>query len=222
MGTHPIFESDFDCLTAQPKMFRRSLVSVPRRIAANTRNLKIYTKTGDKGVTSLYTGERRPKTDLVFDALGAVDELSSVLGIAKEFAIASDHAQVVEIVVEIQATLQDIGSAIATPISSANDRKLARVKFESSNVDRLEGLIDALDANLPPLTTFILPGGGQCSAHLHLARSVCRRAERNTLPLIGADETDRTAGRYLNRLSDLLFQLARTAQNADGLSDQFK
>merc|ERR1711937_11413 len=221
MGTHPIFESDFDCLTE--KMIRRAFgVRYLQTMAskAQVRNLKIYTKTGDKGVTSLYTGERRTKTDNVFEALGVTDELSSVLGIAKEYSKDQNQENVSGIIRMIQGDLQEIGSAIATPLSSASERKLNKVKFPQERVDVLEKLIDELDAALPPLTTFILPGGGKCSAHLHLARSICRRAERRTIPLIEAGETDSTVGRYLNRLSDLLFQLARSSQMASGLSDQ--
>jgi len=186
------------------------------------RNLKIYTKTGDKGKTSLYTGERRVKTDQTFYALGATDELASMLGIAREFAFDAEHNQIIDIIGELQSDLQLIGSAVATPNSSANERKMNQVKFNPEKVTRLENLIDDFDAQLPPLTTFILPGGGKTAAHLHMARTICRRAERETLPLIESEETDRQVGQYLNRLSDLLFQMARIAQHAEGNDDRFR
>merc|ERR1711953_1420979 len=137
MGTHPIFESDFDCLTGMSLTLIRS----SRRLIFS-RGMKIYTKTGDKGTTSLYTGERRPKTDLVFDALGATDELSAALGVAREFAYDRQMENVIAIVGDLQSRLQEVGSAIATPISSASEMRLKRVSFEGSEVKKLEDLID--------------------------------------------------------------------------------
>jgi len=198
-----------------------TLIRCSRRLIVS-RGMKIYTKTGDKGTTSLYTGERRPKTDLVFDALGATDELSASLGVAREYAYDRQMENVIAIVDDLQSRLQEVGSAIATPTSSASEMKLKRVNFDESEVKKLENLIDELDAQLPQLTTFILPGGGKCSAHLHMARTICRRAERMALPLADCEDLDRNVCRYLNRLSDLLFQLARSAQQQEGKTDQFK
>jgi len=210
-------------------MFFRGIISKSIRPGAATqfhrsatRTLKIYTKTGDKGKTSLYTGERVEKTNQVFYALGATDELSSALGLAREFASDVKNQKVIEIINNLQIELQDIGSAVATPKSSATERKLRLVEFSEEKVFALEALIDEFDSELPPLTTFILPGGGKCSSQLHVARSVCRRAERETLPLVESEETDRIIGRYLNRLSDLLFQMARYAQYFEGKEDRFK
>ena len=121
-----------------------------------TRGMKIYTRTGDKGTSSLFTGARLPKTDPVFEALGTTDELSSTLGLAREYSsIASNDLQ--EKLVRIQCDLQDIGSCIATPRTGENLWKVERTRFPPDRVVELESWIDTLDETLPPLKTFILP-----------------------------------------------------------------
>lgn len=179
--------------------------------------MKIYTKTGDKGTSSLYNGERRSKTDDVFKALGDVDELNSLLGIAREHIV--EESTVGAQIQEIQSRLLDVGSCIATPPESSSESKRQRVEFESVHIERLESWIDVHAETLPALTQFILPSGGLAASHLHLARAVCRRAERSVLECharsVQVDsETDQGSSDsrvrvYLNRLSDYLFTVAR-------------
>ncbi|XP_032899673.1 corrinoid adenosyltransferase isoform X3 [Amblyraja radiata] len=179
---------------------------------------KIYTKTGDKGYSSTFTGERRQKDDNVFDALGSTDELTSAIGLAMEFCLEKGHEFVDELH-EIQCVLQDVGSNVATPISSARESHLKRTAFSGKPVIELEQWIDRYTEQLPPLTNFILPSGGKCSATLHLARSICRRAERSMISIVQSGEADRNAARYLNRLSDYLFTLARYAAMKEGMKE---
>ncbi|XP_077096668.1 corrinoid adenosyltransferase MMAB [Siphateles boraxobius] len=181
----------------------------------NRRIPKIYTKTGDKGFSSTFTGERRPKEDHIFDALGTTDELSSAIGLAREFCIDSGHSFTDQLD-KIQCVLQDVGSNIATPRSSARDSHIQKTKFTSQAVIELERWIDSLTEELPPLTNFILPSGGKSSAALHVARGVCRRAERCVAPIVRSGETDPEVARYLNRLSDYLFTVARYAAMKEG------
>ncbi|XP_078083405.1 corrinoid adenosyltransferase MMAB [Mustelus asterias] len=180
---------------------------------------KIYTKTGDKGFSSTFTGERRRKDDDVFEALGNTDELTSAIGLAVEFSLDQGHEFEAELC-KVQCVLQDIGSNIATPISSARESHLKRTAFSEKPVIELEKWIDRYTEHLPPLTNFILPSGGKCSATLHLARSICRRAERSMVCIVRAGEADLNAARYLNRLSDYLFTLARYAAMKEGKKEQ--
>ncbi|CAO3661035.1 unnamed protein product [Umbelopsis ramanniana] len=179
--------------------------------------MKIYTKTGDKGTSALFTGERRPKNDEVFEALGTTDELTSHLGLAREYCDEQNNG-LSEKLEKIQCLLQDIGSNIATPRTSANEARIARTAFDKSGslVAELEEWIDEMDEQLPPLKNFILPSGGRAASSLHIARSVCRRAERRVHPLIDMNEADSTTGKYLNRLSDFLFNAARYAAMKEG------
>ncbi|MBN3316724.1 MMAB protein, partial [Atractosteus spatula] len=176
---------------------------------------KIYTRTGDKGFSSTFTGERRPKEDQVFDALGTTDELSSAIGLAREFCLDQGHVFTEELH-KIQCVLQDVGSNIATPLTSARQSHIERTKFGAEPVFELERWIDKYTDELPPLTSFILPSGGKSSAALHLARAVCRRAERSVAPIVRAGESDANVAKYLNRLSDYLFTLARYAAMKEG------
>ncbi|KAL0080070.1 Adenosylcobalamin biosynthesis, ATP:cob(I)alamin adenosyltransferase-like protein [Phycomyces blakesleeanus] len=175
--------------------------------------MKIYTKTGDKGTSSLYNGERLVKDDDVFEALGTSDELSSNIGLAMAYLEDQKSKVLVEQLLQIQCLLQDIGSNIATPRDRSNERKLQRTTFdeEGEHVAQLEKWIDEMDAELPRLTKFILPSGGKASASLHVSRSVCRRAERTVQILVRDQLCDNSVGIYLNRLSDYLFNAARTA-----------
>lgn len=172
--------------------------------------MKIYTKTGDAGASSLYSGERRPKDDSVFAALGDVDEVNSVVGLAREHARHLDDGLTTQLE-SIQSRLLDVGSAVATPLPSSSDKKLQRTAFSSAHTAQLEGWMDDMTAQLPPLTQFILPSGGLAAASLHMARSVCRRAERAVVPLVRDQSTDAAVAIYLNRLSDYLFTAARFA-----------
>ncbi|KAM9821451.1 corrinoid adenosyltransferase [Syngnathus typhle] len=171
---------------------------------------KIYTKTGDKGFSSTFTGERRPKEDRIFEALGNTDELSSAIGLAREFCLEKGHTFTHQLD-KIQCVLQDVGSNIATPQSSARESHLTRTKFTGTPITDLEGWIDTFTEELPPLTNFILPSGGKSSASLHIARTVCRRAERSIAPIVRSGEADPDVARFLNRLSDYLFTVARYA-----------
>ncbi|XP_072335349.1 corrinoid adenosyltransferase MMAB [Scyliorhinus torazame] len=180
---------------------------------------KIYTKTGDKGFSIIFTGERRQKDDNVFEALGSTDELASAIGLAVEFCLEQGH-EFGEELYKIQCILQDVGSNIATPISSARESHLKRTTFSEKPVIELENWIDRYTEQLPPLSNFILPSGGRCSATLHLARAICRRAERSMVSIVRAGEADQNAARYLNRLSDYLFTLARYAAMKEGKKEQ--
>ncbi|CAI9157200.1 unnamed protein product [Rangifer tarandus platyrhynchus] len=176
---------------------------------------KIYTKTGDKGFSSTFTGERRPKDDQVFEAMGTTDELSSAIGFAMELIAEKGHPFVEELQ-KIQCSLQDIGSALATPRSSAREAHLKHATFEAGPVLELEQWIDRYSRQLPPLTAFILPSGGKSSAALHFCRAICRRAERRVVPLVQMGETDANVAKFLNRLSDYLFTLARYTAMKEG------
>jgi cob(I)alamin adenosyltransferase len=162
---------------------------------------QIYTRGGDGGETSLGDGTRVPKTDPRIKAIGDVDELNSVVG----WAAALDSAP--ELLGRIQNELFDLGADLATP--ERGDRERLRVTQEQ--VDRLERDCDAANAGLEPLKSFVLPGGTELAARLFLARAVCRRAERSVLRVEGVSPLVST---YLNRLSDLLFILARSANRA--------
>ncbi|MXQ81360.1 hypothetical protein E5288_WYG006065 [Bos mutus] len=176
---------------------------------------KIYTKTGDKGFSSTFTGERRSKDDQVFEAVGTTDELSSAIGFAMELIAEKGHPFVEELQ-KIQCSLQDVGSALATPRSSAREAHLKHATFEAGPILELEQWIDKYSHQLPPLTAFILPSGGKSSSALHFCRAVCRRAERRVVPLVQTGETDANVVKFLNRLSDYLFTLARYTAMKEG------
>lgn len=178
-------------------------------------SFKIYTRTGDKGTSSLFTGERRSKDDAVFEALGATDELNSQIGLAREHCIIEKNT-LDEKLHQIQCMLQDIGSNVATPRSAASDGKIIQTLFDDAHVTQLEKWIDDIDETIPPLTNFILPGGGVAASHLHVARTAARRAERRVVPLVAAGGVSAACGRYLNRLSDFLFTAARLAVHSQG------
>ncbi len=172
--------------------------------------LKIYTKTGDEGKTSLFTGQRIVKNDAFVEALGSVDECNSAIGVALSF-LPSDNrfATVKEQLIAIQHGLFDIGAAIATPRSSENTHKLEKTSFDLEETAKLEQWIDAMNDTLTPLRSFILPSGQSCGAFIHLARSIARRAERRVTPLYINGDVAKSVMIYLNRLSDYLFILSR-------------
>lgn len=175
----------------------------------------IYTRTGDLGTSSLYNGERRPKTDMTFEALGHQDELNAIIGIAREYCEHSDNG-LDKMLTEIQSRLFDLGAAVATPVQTSSEEKKAYTTFPSEFTSKIEEWLDHLDAQLPPLTNFVIPSGGMTSLYLNLARTICRRAERAVVPLVHAEQVDGEVGRYLNRLSDFLFVAARTAAVREG------
>lgn len=182
----------------------------------NHRIPKIYTKTGDKGTSALFTGERRNKDDQIFEALGSVDELSSSIGLAMEFCKEKKLCFVNELE-KIQCVLQDVGSTVATPLGHARDAHIKRTQFSVGHVSDLEQWIDAYTEKLPPLKNFIIPSGGKCSSSLHLCRAICRRAERRLASI--RDEIDGEPLRYLNRLSDYFFTIARFSVQEEGNSE---
>lgn len=172
--------------------------------------MKIYTKTGDKGETSLFTGQRVSKNDPFIDAVGTVDECNCALGVAVSFLPnEKKFAQTRYQLETIQHALFDVGAHLATPRTRAANSKLDKTRFDLEAVELLEHWIDAMEEHLPKLRSFILPGGHPCGAMLHIARSICRRAERIVVPLnIKADVADPVL-MYLNRLSDYLFVVSR-------------
>lgn len=175
--------------------------------------MKIYTKTGDDGDTGLFGGGRVHKDDVRVEAYGQVDELNSVLGLAR-----AEGLGVLEpLVAELQSQLFTVGSVLATPHDSAASAHVPTV--QDSWIGQMEQAIDSYDVELPPLTSFILPGGSKAAAWLHLARTVCRRAERHVVPLHRAGLVDKRVEVYLNRLSDLLFSMARYANFKAGVKD---
>lgn len=183
--------------------------------------MKIYTKTGDQGASCLFNGARLRKDDEVFCALGDIDELNSAIGVAREYC--ADVAQgeiIANELEEVQCWLLDVGSSVATPTTSSTLERLDRVKFDPNLVENLEGWIDALDQDLAPLTQFILPSGGKAAVHLHMARTVCRRAERSVVPLIARADVEGSVGVFLNRLSDYLFTSARWMALKSGHSEK--
>jgi cob(I)alamin adenosyltransferase len=179
---------------------------------------RIYTRTGDAGTTRLATGETVSKTDLRVEAYGAVDETNACLGMARLHT--AGDAEFDALLGRIQNELFDLGADLATP-PRPDEAEGAALRILESQVARLENEIDALNARLPPLRSFILPGGTPAAAALHLARTVCRRAERDAVRLVEAGAAvSPPALRYLNRLSDLLFVAARFA-NDGGAAEVF-
>ncbi|GFY55730.1 hypothetical protein TNIN_35661 [Trichonephila inaurata madagascariensis] len=189
--------------------------SAKRFISTSATTFKIYTKTGDKGRSSTFSGERRNKDDVIFEALGTTDELTSAIGFAREF-LPESCKQINDQLQEIQCILQDLAAAVATPKSSSKQRHMDKTKFSGAHIDTLEQWIDDHTKELPPLNNFILPSGGPGGSALHIARSVCRRAERRVVPLVREEEVDDATMRYLNRLSDYLFTVARVTGLASG------
>ena len=174
---------------------------------------KIYTRSGDKGDTALSDGTRVAKHDPRVEAYGTVDELNATLGIARLHA---DGALAAQLSV-IQNELFDLGADLSRPGMDRDDQAPYPVlRIIQSQVDRLESEIDAMNADLPALRSFILPGGSALAAHLHLCRTVARRAERRATELAAHGDANPAAVRYLNRLSDWLFVAARAANGADG------
>lgn len=164
---------------------------------------KIYTKTGDKGETSLIGGVRVPKFHLRIESYGTVDELNSYLGLVKE-SISDNHVR--SVLYEIQDRLFTVGSVLA---SDPEKSKMKVPDLHEEDVTLLEAEMDAMDANLPGLKNFVLPGGNIPASYCHVARCVCRRAERLVVHLQTESEVPEIITRYLNRLSDYLFMLSR-------------
>ena len=177
---------------------------------------KIYTRTGDDGTTGLVSGPRRSKADIRVEAYGTVDEANSTIGLVRLHA--SDDQKIDSVLARIQNDLFDVGSDFATP-GPDDELSYEPLRASQSQVNWLETTIDAFNEHLEPLKSFTLPGGSALSAHLHLARTVVRRAERCGVALMEDEpDTNPIAVKYLNRLSDLLFVLSRVT-NDNGEKD---
>ena len=167
--------------------------------------MKIYTKTGDKGKTSLIGGTKVLKSHARIEAYGTVDELNSNIGLCRDLITDKDIRDLLK---EIQDRLFTIGSALAC--DPEKEPKLKIPDLKETDVSFLEDAMDKMDSELPALQYFIMPGGHPTVSHLHISRCVCRRAERNLIPLFKGGEIESSAYQFVNRLSDYLFMLART------------
>jgi cob(I)alamin adenosyltransferase len=175
----------------------------------------LYTRGGDKGETSLYGAARVAKDSLRVDAYGTIDELNSSIGVA---VAACGHKEISRQLKRIQAELFAAGADLATEFGGKGAARVPRI--EKKDTERLESMVDELQGRLPRLTTFILPGGSQLAASLHLARAVCRRAERRVVALGRAEKINPEMVPYLNRLSTYLFNAARYANVLEGVKDE--
>ena len=176
--------------------------------------MRIYTKTGDTGETGLFGGGRVKKSDARVDTYGEVDELNAHLGLARSLGL---DPQLDALAGRLQEQLFVLGGVIATPLGSKAAANLPKLQPEW--VTEMERAIDGFDEDLRPLSNFILPGGSAAASALHVARTVCRRAERRVVPLQEADKVDIACVVYLNRLSDLLFTMARAQNLRAGVPD---
>ncbi len=178
--------------------------------------MKIYTRTGDTGFTALFGGDRVSKDHLRIEAYGTVDETNAVLGMARVHVTDTDQKNIEEILHRIQSELFVLGADLATP----NNSKAQVPRIEPAHVEQLEANIDALEQDLPALKHFILPGGSAAASTIHLARTVCRRAERRTVALAQHEPVNEQALVYLNRLSDLLFVMSRSLNQSAGIEEE--
>jgi len=176
----------------------------------NKKEMKVYTKTGDKGTTALFGGTRVPKHHIRIESYGTVDELNSYIGLIRDQKINQIHQ---DFLIHIQDKLFTLGAILATDPEKAvlknGKERLNIPKITSEDVAALEQQIDLMETELPPMTHFVLPGGHQTVSYCHIARCVCRRAERLATQLHENEPTDEMVLTYLNRLSDYLFVLAR-------------
>jgi cob(I)alamin adenosyltransferase len=179
--------------------------------------LKIYTKTGDHGDTGLFGGGRVPKDHPRVAAYGDVDELNCVLGLVRATA---PMPRVDDILASIQRDLLALGALLATPNPDKMREHLAKAKIDDGRIREMEAAIDAADLELAPLRAFIIPGGSPKASLLHVSRTVCRRAERAVVTLQESEAIPQLAIVYLNRLSDLLFTLARLANHQAGVTEE--
>lgn len=171
---------------------------------------RIYTRTGDRGTAALGNGERRKKSDLRFAAIGEVDEANAAIGLARLHT----HTDLDRTLSRVQNDLFDLGADLAVP--EGHEKGKSRLRVSESQVKRLEEEIDRYNAELAPLTSFVLPGGTASAASLHFARTVTRRAERALVALADHEPVNPAALAYINRLSDLLFVAARFANDGGG------
>ncbi len=182
--------------------------------------MKIYTKRGDAGETDLFGGQRVLKNVPRVEAFGTVDELNAALGVVCAELDADRDGDLMQLLDRIQSDLFVVGGDLATPLED-DGRKMESVvaRISEQAATRLEAEIDRIEGELPPLTAFILPGGSRAGAHLHVARTVCRRAERAAVALAAVDVMNADVITYLNRLADLLFVLSRSVNRRDGVAE---
>ena len=178
--------------------------------------MKIYTKTGDRGDTGLFGGGRVPKDHVRVEAYGAVDELNAVLGAARAVEM---MPRIDEVLVPVQRDLFGIGALLATPGPERVRAQLEKARIDDDRIGQLERAIDDGESELDPLTAFVVPGGTPKAAAQHVARTVCRRAERRVITLQREADIPQIVVVYLNRLSDLLFVLARVANRRAGAGE---
>lgn len=174
--------------------------------------MKIYTKKGDTGETSLLGGGRVSKSSARIEAYGTVDELNSIIGMAASYSLSQKGTVLIE---DIQQYLFILGADLATPLSSRTPIE----RIGQGEIEALESAIDEMEEDLAPLKNFILPGGSEAGATLHFARTVCRRAERATVACAQKEEISESAIKFLNRLSDFLFVLARYENKYVGIKE---
>jgi cob(I)alamin adenosyltransferase len=176
--------------------------------------MKIYTKTGDKGTTALFGGTRVPKDHIRIESYGTVDELNSYIGLIRDQEMNPHYKKTL---IEIQDRLFTIGAILATPrekeVKKNGELRLQKLGIVESDIELLENEIDAMEEALSPMTHFVLPGGHTTVSYCHIARCVCRRAERMAVHLDHNEPVDEIVIKYLNRLSDYLFVLARKLSN---------
>jgi cob(I)alamin adenosyltransferase len=178
--------------------------------------MKIYTKTGDAGETGLFGGGRVGKDHPRVEAYGDVDELNAVLGLVRAL---EPMPRIDEVILPVQRDLFAIGALLATPDREKMRASLEKARIDESRIRELETAIDHCEAELDPLRSFIIPGGTAKAASLHTARTVCRRAERHVVAVLHSEELPEIVVIYLNRLSDLLFMLARVANKRAGSAE---
>jgi cob(I)alamin adenosyltransferase len=172
--------------------------------------MKVYTKTGDRGTTALFGGTRVPKDHIRIESYGTIDELNSYIGLIRDQEINNQYK---EILIEVQDRLFTIGAILATPpekeVMKNGELRLKKLGITETDIELLEKEIDTMEESLPPMTHFVLPGGHQTVSYCHITRCVCRRAERLAVHLSHNEPVAEIAIKYLNRLSDYLFVLAR-------------
>ncbi|MHC5023236.1 MAG: cob(I)yrinic acid a,c-diamide adenosyltransferase [Planctomycetota bacterium] len=179
--------------------------------------MTLYTRTGDDGTTGLFGGQRVRKDHARVEAYGNLDELNAAVGLALAACDPAAPASLRDILGDVQSHLFDVGADLATPAGSPHESKVHR--FEARHVERIERWIDEIDGANEPMQSFILPGGTELAARLHMARTVCRRAERSMVALAATETITDAAIVYVNRVSDLLFAMARRANSRAGVPD---
>ena len=181
--------------------------------------MNLYTRTGDDGTTGLFGGDRVSKDHPRIVAFGAIDELNACVGLAAAACNTNDEyeSQLLRVFRELQCRLFDIGADLAAPVGSKHEDKIKRI--DGDDVKQVETWIDRIDAENEPMKNFVLPGGTELAARLHLARTVCRRAEREVIALARVGPVNEQLRIYLNRISDLLFAMARRANKQAGVPD---